>query len=179
MLSGGMLRSAVLSFSFLTLACGEATKIPDATPVPEPYVEPDLQPYLDLYLDQAARAGAPVRPEYVQELRRIEWSDESDLSEGHEMNLGNCHRFNSNSTQEEQRFRTIRVARLQNIGLSPSSRKGQVMLKAILYHEFGHCLHDFHGHRPVEDQVIMSAELPEHRFSKLSELISEHFHMMP
>ena len=175
---GGMWsrRYVFASSLLICIACGEGPRQEEATPVPAEHIDSDLQNYLESYVDDAARAGVPVHEDMLQELRRVEWADQA--LQGDELNLGHCSRKNSNSENKEQRFRTIQIAPLSKLGLNLTSRKGQVMLKAILYHEFGQCLHDFHGHRPVEDQVIMSAELPEKRVADLSARIEEHFHMM-
>ncbi len=175
---GGLLSPCLLFSALVLVACGEVPHNHKAVPLPAEHIEPELQTYLESYLEDAARAGVPVQAEMLRELRRVEWTEEKIVEEGDELSLGHCSRINSNSVQREERFRTIRIAPLHSLGLNLATRKGQIMMKAILYHELGHCLHDFYGHRPIEDQVIMSSELPEKRFGELPELISEHFRMM-
>ncbi len=169
---------STLVFVVVCVACGESIPTTPAQSVPEAHIDPELQPFLESYVDDAARAGAPVEPDRLAELKRLEWVDEVEgAGDGEELNLGQCARGNENSIRASERFRTIKITRPETAGIHLNRAQGQLTLKAIVYHELGHCLHNYHGHRPVAEQVIMSAALPEKRFSEFNELLVEHFRM--
>jgi hypothetical protein len=162
----------------VVMACG--TQPPENNgPVarPESSFAADLMPLVASYEAEAAAAGAPVAPEFRSQLVQVVWHD--DLGkQGNETVLGRCERLNENHPDPAMRFRTIRIRRPDAQGYVGSTRLDALTLKAVVYHELGHCLHDFRGHLPETTQQLMSASLPKERFHSFKDLLQQHFSLL-
>ncbi|MCX6131786.1 MAG: hypothetical protein NTX25_22345 [Proteobacteria bacterium] len=166
-------------FTFLNLlACASKPKSETQTIKKAAYHhDAELEPFVQAYLDDAEAAGVPVSKRFQSELVQIVWTN--DL--GHDGNgrvLGRCERFNEVDPDPKQRFRTIRLVRPDTDGLVGSIKVDSITLKTIVYHELGHCLHDYRGHLPEASHQIMSSALPDDRIKDFDEKLKKHFQLM-
>jgi hypothetical protein len=144
---------------------------------PESRFEAELMPLVASYERDAAAAQAPVSPEFRSQLVQVVWQD--DLGQqGDEIVLGRCERFNENHPDPEQRFRVVKVRRPDSKGFAGGIKLDALTLKTVVYHELGHCLHDFRGHLPEASHQIMSKALPKNRFQSFHELLHQHFSLL-
>lgn len=159
-------------------ACGSAEKSPTSEPIkPEQAYAAELAPLVDAYEMEALESGTPVPEDFRNQLVQVIWQD--DLGrEGDEVILGRCERMNENSTNPDLRFRTIKIHKPDAQGYIGGIHLDEKTLRTIVYHELGHCLHDYHGHLPISSRQIMSAELPTDRLEQLPILVSQHFELM-
>lgn len=145
---------------------------------PQNFAE-ELKPLLDAYVVDAAMAGVPVNPMILKELRQVVWV--SEIPSGSILNnatLGKCRRLNENHPDPSRRYRIIEVTKPDARMMAGSIKVDPLTLKVILYHEFGHCLHDYRSHRPEGEDSIMSTRLAKSRYSRLEALIQEHFDLL-
>ena len=139
----------------------------------------ELKPYLDSYVIDAAADGAPVDPRLLKELRRLEWKDEATTgSVINSSNLGKCFRLNENHPDPTRRYRVVEITKPDARMMAGKVKIDATTLKVIIYHELGHCLHDFKGHRPDTEDSIMSTTIPKTRYVRLEALIHEHFDLV-
>ncbi len=144
---------------------------------PERQYEADLLPLVAAYEADAAAAQIPVAPEFRRQLVQVIWQD--DLGQqGDETVLGRCERFNENHADPEMRFRTVKIRKPDAEGYVGRIKLDALTLKTVVYHELGHCLHDFRGHLPEATHQIMSAALPKERFQSFHELLHQHFTLL-
>jgi len=159
-------------------ACGPQRQTGDGTITkPESQYSSELQPLLEAYEEDALEAQAPVASEFRQQLVQVIWAD--DLGrQGDETVLGRCERLNENHPDPELRFRTVKIRRPDAEGYVGRIKLDELTLKTVVYHELGHCLHDFRGHLPEATHQIMSAALPKERFRSFHELLQQHFTLL-
>ncbi|MDQ3235764.1 MAG: hypothetical protein M3Q07_28485 [Pseudobdellovibrionaceae bacterium] len=144
---------------------------------PEARFEVELQPLVDDYEADAIEARMPVAPEFKRQLVQVIWQD--DLGQqGDETVLGRCERLNENHPDPELRFRLVKIRKPDANGYVGKIRIDALTLKTVVYHELGHCLHDFRGHLPEATHQIMSSALPKERFQSFHELLQKHFSLL-
>ncbi|WP_218109973.1 hypothetical protein [Oligoflexus tunisiensis] len=160
------------------VACGSQPTENDSPVVkPESSFAADLMPLVAAYEAEAVMAGAPVAPEFRRQLVQVDW--QNDLgTQGGETVLGRCERLNENHPDPDMRFRTIRIRRPDARGYVGSTRMDALTLRTVVYHELGHCLHDFRGHLPETTHQLMSASLPKERFQSFQALLQQHFSLL-
>ncbi|HET9237948.1 MAG TPA: hypothetical protein VFO10_11885 [Oligoflexus sp.] len=54
----------------------------------------------------------------------------------------------------------------------------EITLKVMVYHELGHCLHDFSGHTSGKGAAVMNAYLQPARYFDPEALLMDHFQML-
>lgn len=170
-----------LQYLFIVISlwgCGNQPQASDGVePKPEGRFEGDLMPLVAAYEADAAAAQAPVSPEFRRQLIQVIWQD--DLGQqGEQTVLGRCERFNENHPDPDMRFRRVKIRRPDAAGYAGSIKLDALTLKTIVYHELGHCLHDFRGHLPETTRQIMSTALPKERFQSFHELLHQHFALL-
>jgi hypothetical protein len=159
-------------------ACGPPSHVKNgAITKPESQYAAELQPLLEAYEEDAILALVPAPSELRQQLVRVVWSD--DLGrQGDDAVLGRCERLNENHPDPELRFRTVKIRRPDAEGYVGRIKLDALTLKMVVYHELGHCLHDFRGHLPEATHQIMSAVLPKDRSRSFHELLQQHFSLL-
>jgi hypothetical protein len=159
-------------------ACGSQPPMSDgSSPKPETHFESELMPLVAAYENDAAANAIPVSPELRDQLVQVVWQD--DLGQqGDETVLGRCERLNENHPDEAMRFRTVKIRKPDAAGYVGRIKVDALTLKTIVYHELGHCLHDFRGHLPEASHQIMSTALPKERFQSFHELLHQHFALL-
>jgi hypothetical protein len=165
-------------FIALIISCGDQ-KLPRSESAKKPmyHMDAGLAPFVAAYEADADDAGAPVPAEFRSQLVQVIWQE--DLGQqGDEVVLGRCERFNENHPDPEQRFRVIKIRRPDANGYAGSIKIDALTLKTVVYHELGHCLHDFRGHLPEASHQIMSKVLPKNRFQSFHELLHQHFSLL-
>lgn len=159
----------------LHFGCGENPAQPDhEIQKPSASYASDLMPLVSAYEADAALADAPIVPEFRRQLVQVVW--EEDLGQqGAETILGRCERFNENHPDPTMRFRIVKIRKPDAQGYVGQIKLDALTLKTVVYHELGHCLHDFRGHLPENARQIMSHELPKERFQSFPQLLHQHF----
>jgi hypothetical protein len=159
-------------------ACGSPQDSADDTvPKPETRYEFELMPIVEAYEADAVAAQAPIAPEFRRQLVQVIWQD--DLGQqGEETILGRCERFNENHPDRSMRFRMVKIRKPDAAGFAGRVKLDALTLKTVVYHELGHCLHDFRGHLPAATRQIMSTSLPKERFQSFHELLHQHFSLL-
>lgn len=159
-------------------ACGPPPEVKNgAIAKPESQYAAELQPLLEAYEEDAILALVPAPSELRQQLVRVVWAD--DLGrQGDDSVLGRCDRLNENHPDPELRFRTVKIQRPDAEGYVGRVKLDALTLKTVVYHELGHCLHDFRGHLPEATHQIMSAALPKDRSLAFHELLQQHFSLL-
>lgn len=159
-------------------ACGAQPSSEDSTiPKPDTRYEAELQPLVEAYEADATRAHAPVAADFRKQLIQVVW--EADLGKQNgETVLGRCERLNENHPDPELRFRIVKIRKPDAKGYVGSIKLDDLTLKTVVYHELGHCLHDFRGHLPEATHQIMSSVLPKERFQSFQKLLQEHFSLL-
>jgi hypothetical protein len=148
-----------------------------ASPKPETRYESELMPLVAAYEKDAATNAIPVSPELRVQLVQVIWHD--DLGQnGDATVLGRCERMNENHPDKSMRFRTVKIRKPDAAGYVGRIKVDALTLKTIVYHELGHCLHDFRGHLPETSHQIMSTALPKERFQSFHELLHQHFALL-
>lgn len=168
----------VIVFIGFSVSCGDQ-KLPRSESAPKPLyqVDEDLAPLVAAYEADADDAGAPVLAELRKQLVQVAWAE--DLGQqGEETVLGRCERLNENHPDEAMRFRTVKIRKPDAAGYVGRIKVDALTLKTIVYHELGHCLHDFRGHLPEASHQIMSTALPKERFQSFHELLHQHFALL-
>lgn len=178
-----MLRFSIRKLQYLLIVmsiwgCGsQPTASNGVASKPEKFYEADLMPLVAAYEADAAAAQVPVAPEFRRQLLQVVWQD--DLGQqGDETVLGRCERLNENHPDPEMRFRTVKIRKPDAAGYAGRIKLDALTLKTVVYHELGHCLHDFRGHLPEATHQIMSAALPKERFQSFHELLHQHFSLL-
>ena len=169
-----------LNFGLITACRAEKEpKIVATSVIQVDTMEPALTGYLDAYLQDAAAAGVPVAQEKVSQLRQLTWVDHIDnagLEEGGL--LGHCQRRSKSGELADTTLLRIEVRRPNAQNKVGATLMDDITLKAIMYHELGHCLHDFAGHLHNEGAAIMSAHLEFARYLDFPSMLQEHFSML-
>jgi hypothetical protein len=165
-------------FIALIFGCGDQKPSrQESAQKPMYQVDADLAPLVAAYEADADKAGASVPAEFRSQLVQVIWQD--DLGEkGDETVLGRCERMNENHPDESMRFRTVKIRKPDAAGYVGRIKVDALTLKTIVYHELGHCLHDFRGHLPETSHQIMSTALPKERFQSFHELLHQHFALL-
>lgn len=146
---------------------------------PNKLFEAELKPLLDRYVSEAKDRGAPVDPTALKELKQLTWT--SEISKGFSktsINLGRCIRLNENHPNPAMRYRVVQIIKPDAQQMAGTIKMDANTLRAVVYHELGHCLHNFTSHRPNTEDSIMSTALPKSRTTRMDELVEEHFLMM-
>ncbi len=171
----------ILQYLFIVTsigACGSPqSKSNGVGAKPDRQYEAELMPLVVAYEADAAAAQVPVSAEFRRQLVQVIWQD--DLGQqGDETVLGRCERHNENHPDSEMRFRTVKIRKPDAEGYVGRIKLDALTLKTVVYHELGHCLHDFRGHLPETTHQIMSAALPKERFQSFHELLHQHFSLL-
>jgi len=165
------------SFAMWAVACGSQQKEEPVAVKPSIEFAAELEPLVEAYIADAEAANSPVPTEFREELVQVVWEDDMGR-DGDERVLGRCDRINENHQDLEQRFRTIRIQKPDDRGYIGPIKVDLLVLKAVVYHELGHCLHDYRGHLPESSHQLMSSALPTERFHEFSKLLSRHFSLV-
>ncbi len=172
-------------FLMTALCTGSGACSSKKQPAAPTYAEPprifdkDLQPFLDRYVMEAEARGVPVDKVAMKELRQLVWS--SEIPQGFSktsINLGRCTKLNNTNADPRLRYRIIQITKPNALKMAGPIMLDDVTLRSVVYHELGHCLHNFEGHRPAGDDAIMSTGLPATRATRMDELVEEHFMLM-
>jgi hypothetical protein len=165
-------------FTVLIMGCGDQKLgSPEPTNKPLYQIDADLAPLVAAYEADADKAGATVPAEFRSQLVQVIWHD--DLGQnGDATVLGRCERMNENHPDKSKRFRTVKIRKPDAAGYVGRIKVDALTLKTIVYHELGHCLHDFRGHLPETSHQIMSTALPKQRFQSFHELLHQHFALL-
>lgn len=180
LLTFSFFRRISLVYPFLVLFCACGPKTPDERPIqskPETVFSADLETLLQSYIKDSEAAEAPVDPKFRTELVQLTW-DENLGMEGGRAVLGHCERLNEGYPDAAQRFRTVHIRKPGSDGKVDGITFDATTLKMIVYHELGHCLHDFHGHLPEASHQLMSSALPQSGSQSLGDLLARHFALM-
>ncbi|HYX34971.1 MAG TPA: hypothetical protein VE954_17890 [Oligoflexus sp.] len=145
--------------------------------IPEAQYDAELQPLVDAYEADAIEARTAVAPGFKRQLVQVIWQDDLGQQDD-ETVLGRCERLNENHPDPELRFRLVKIRKPDANGYVGKIRIDALTLKTVVYHELGHCLHDFRGHLPEATHQIMSSALPKERFQSFHELLHKHFSLL-
>lgn len=168
---------AIILIAFNFSCSDQKFASPDSANKPTYQIEPDLAPLVTAYEADADEAGVAVPSSFRQQLVQVVWQD--DLGQqGDETVLGRCERMNENHPDESMRFRTVKIRKPDAAGYVGRIKVDALTLKTIVYHELGHCLHDFRGHLPETSHQIMSTALPKERFQSFHDLLHQHFALL-
>jgi hypothetical protein len=168
--------SLILATLFF-VACGES-KVADDTYNSKTYAppshlsfDPELQPIMDSYLADAAAAGVPVPETTLQEFQGLMWTDKVNVKASADATiLGVCHRRSG--------LRYVEILHPTAEGKVGSTVLDDITLKVMVYHELGHCLHDFSGHTSGKGAAVMNAYLQPARYFDPEALLMDHFQML-
>ncbi len=166
----------MLGLQFPLWSCAKMAN-PSAQSRPEVSIADDLQSFLLEYKTEAIAAQTPVEASYEKQLVRLEWSDNLGERDDEHI-LGRCDRLNENHPDPAQRYRVVHIQRPNAQGMVGSIKMDRATLRTVVFHELGHCLHNYHGHLPESEEQIMSSELPEQRFGQWQSLLRAHFQLM-
>jgi len=169
--------SCLILVTLLFAACRES-KVDDDTYNAKTYAPPsqlsfapELQPYLDSYLADAAAAGVPVPDTTLQEFQGLMWTDKVNVKAASDATiLGVCHR--------RAGLRFVEILHPNAEGKVGSTMMDEITLKVMVYHELGHCLHDFSGHTSGQGAAVMNAYLQPARYFDPEGLLMDHFQML-
>ncbi|WP_141732939.1 hypothetical protein [Oligoflexus tunisiensis] len=164
----------VLWFLLVLVSCGEDHVNYDTstyTPPANLYIDPDLKPHLDAYIADAAAAGVPVSEETLQDFKGLMWTDHVNIQAAPDATLlGHC--------QRRPGLRFVEILRPNSEGKAGTTLVDAITLKIMVYHELGHCLHDFSGHTSGRSAAVMNAYLQPARYFDLGGLLRDHFQML-
>jgi hypothetical protein len=163
--------------SLLFIACGES-KVDDDTYNGKVYTrpsrlafDPELKPIMDSYLADAAAAGVPVSETTLQEFQGLMWTDKVNVKAAADATiLGVCHR--------RAGLRYVEILHPNAEGKVGTTEMDEITLKVMVYHELGHCLHDFSGHTSGKGAAVMNAYLQPARYFDPEGLLMDHFLML-
>lgn len=163
--------------TLLFAACGES-KVDDDTYNSKTHTaptklafDPELQPIMDSYLADAAAAGVPVPETTLQEFQGLMWTDKVNVKAAADATiLGVCHRRSG--------LRYVEILHPNAEGKVGSTALDEITLKVMVYHELGHCLHDFSGHTSGKGAAVMNAYLQPARYFDPEALLMDHFQML-
>lgn len=182
LLNSKTLRLTILASLFFAMlgACQEK-KQPSAPAYDEPATkfEAELKPLLDRYIAEAEARGAPVDKTALKELKQLTWTN--DIAQGFSktsINLGRCIKLNEDHPNPAMRYRVVQIRQPNELKMAGPIKMDENTLRIVVYHELGHCLHNFGSHRPNTEDSIMSTALPRSRGTRMNELVEEHFMLM-
>lgn len=169
--------SCLILVTLLFAACGES-KVDDDTYNAKTYTppsnlafDPGLKPIMDSYLADAAAAGVPVPESTLQEFQGLMWTDKVNVKAASDATiLGVCHR--------RAGLRFVEILRPNAEGKVGTTAMDDITLKVMVYHELGHCLHDFSGHTSGKGAAVMNAYLQPARYFDPEGLLMDHFQML-
>lgn len=163
--------------TLLFVACRESKVDDDTyngktyTPPSQLFIDPELRPYLDSYTADAAAAGVPVPEATLQEFQGLMWTDKVNTKAASDATiLGVCHRRTG--------LRYVEILHPNAEGKVGSTARDEITLKVMVYHELGHCLHDFSGHTSGKGAAVMNAYLQPARYFDPEGLLMDHFLML-
>jgi hypothetical protein len=165
----------VLSLLLVLVACGQDPKVnyntSTYTPPAHLYIDPELKPHLDAYIADAAAAGVPVPEAKLQEFQGLMWTDHVNIQAAPDATLlGHC--------QRRSGLRFVEILRPNSEGKAGTTLVDDITLKVMVYHELGHCLHDFSGHTSGRSAAVMNTYLQPARYFDLDGLLRDHFQML-
>jgi hypothetical protein len=163
-----------LWFTLLFISCGEHKINYDSNEYAPPshlHMDPELQPYFDSYVRDAAAAGVPVSEQKLQEFKGLMWTDHLDTKSSSDAAiLGHC--------QRRLDLSYVEMLRPNAEGKVGHTLVDDITLKVLIYHELGHCLHDFSGHTSGKSAAIMNSYIQPARYFDLDGLLRDHFEML-
>lgn len=161
-------------FTLFLMACGEHRVNYDSNEYAAPsnlHFDPELQPYFDSYVSDAAAAGVAIPEQKLQEFKGLMWTDHINIKNSPDATiLGHC--------QRRSNLRFVELLRPNTEGKVGTTLVDDVTLKVMVYHELGHCLHDFSGHTSGKSAAIMNSYLQPARYFDLDALLRDHFRML-
>ncbi len=175
-----LLLSQTLRIYFLTCltiilaSCGQEKVDSDSdtyTPPSELYIDSELKPYLDAYIADSAAAGVAIPEQKLRDFKGLMWTDHVNVKASADATiLGHC--------QRRPGLRYVEVLRPNAQGKAGSTTMDDITLKVMVYHELGHCLHDFSGHTSGKSAAVMNTYLQPARYFDLEGLLRDHFAML-
>jgi hypothetical protein len=156
------------------VSCGQPKVNYDSntyTPPSELYIDPELQPYLDSYIADAAAAAVAIPEQKLQDFKGLMWTDRVNVRASADATiLGHC--------QRRPGLRYVEILRPNSEGKVGTTMMDEATLKVMVYHELGHCLHDFSGHTSGKSAAVMNTYLQPARYFDLEGLLQDHFQML-
>ncbi len=171
--SPSRLLTLVLATLFLANCGGSKANYDTDTNAPpaDLSIDPELKPLLDSYVADAAKAGVAIPDEKLREFQGLMWTDTVNTRLASDATiLGVC--------QRRPGLRYVEILRPNEQGKVGTTSMDAITLKIMVYHELGHCLHDFSGHTDGKSAAIMNAWLQPARFFDPDGLIADHFKML-
>lgn len=163
-----------LWFSLILVGCGEQKINYNSNEHSSPtqlFIDPELQPYFDSYLTDAAAAGVGISEQKLQDFKGLMWTDQVNIQSAEDATvLGVC--------QRRPGLRYVELLRPNTEGKAGATLVDAITLKVMVYHELGHCLHDFSGHTSGKGAAIMNSYLQPARYFDLEALLRDHFQML-
>jgi len=174
LLSPSFCMPLALCFSLLLLGCGEQKvnyESNEHAPPSQLFMDPELQPYFDSYLSDAAAAGVGISEQKLQDFKGLMWTDHVNIKSAPDATvLGHC--------QRRPGLRYVELLRPNTEGKAGTTLVDNITLKVMVYHELGHCLHDFSGHTSGKSAAVMNSYLQPARYFDLDALLRDHFQML-
>ncbi|HYX33752.1 MAG TPA: hypothetical protein VE954_11615 [Oligoflexus sp.] len=163
-----------LWLTLVLVSCGERRVNYDSTSYAPPsnlHMDSELQGYFDSYVSDAAAAGVGIPDETLQEFKGLMWTDHIDIKNSPDATIL-CH------CQRRHGLRFVELLKPNAEGKVGTTLVDDVTLKVMVYHELGHCLHDFSGHTSGKSAAVMNSYLQPARYFDLDGLLRDHFQML-
>lgn len=164
----------LLSLTLLLTSCGKENVNYESdtyTPPSELFIDPELKPYLDSYIADAAAAGVAIPEQKLLDFKGLMWTDRVNVKASPDATLlGHC--------QRKPGLRFVEILRPNAEGKVGNTALDDITLKVMIYHELGHCLHDFSGHTSGKSAAVMNAYLQPARYFDPEGLLHDHFTML-
>jgi len=140
-----------LLLALLITSCG----MDENTTLPAISIDPELGVLLDEYIEESTKRGNPPSQDAIYKLRALKYSDEAF----EERNIV----FNSIGICIPRHLNDDHAVKWNEVFIRPKHDWPAVatnqLLKAIVFHELGHALHDF-KHEDFEYGDLMAEVLP-------------------
>lgn len=164
----------LIGLTFLLLSCGEESVNYDSdayTPPSELFIDSELKPYLDSYIADSAAAGVTIPEQKLVDFKGLMWTDHVNVKASPDATiLGHC--------QRRPGLRYVEILKPNTEGKVGNTKMDEITLKVMIYHELGHCLHDFSGHTSGKSAAVMNSYLQPARYFDLEALLRDHFNML-